>query len=445
MDSIGDDDDAKPKPPPRPPAATAAAAPKRVAGGVVLRARKKRRKGRRRLLAPASSAVGVGQGSVPPGPGSRGGGDETEPTSSGDGRAATASTTSEFDDPEEDELLVDGDGGGCAANENDALLCLRAYTRPAPGGAMAETCAYCPIFTRCDGDDNVNGGGGGGNGGDGESTHAAPFLPRRVLLHLLGAGGAPDAGLRAEEEVERMTREGGAMPLQLHGTAEPGSAGPGRGGVDEDDVAIMEASAFAAASEMALRSHFAGDGGAKGAQEARDLNAAEILTWLTEALLPRFAGRTWVSTGVLDRFLADEDRLAKRKPPRNGGRGLATPIPYNLTQTKTMIRHLVEAGLLLSRRGVGPGDGGDGHWLSLPGLGRAARSLVEGRSGLLRRLRSSRYGERRRAALEREIDRGSGKGRLAQSGKFVVMDALARGRVGVHETCAGEQFLRLAE
>ena len=119
-----------------------------------------------------------------------------------------------------------------------------------------------------------------------------------------------------------------------------------------------------------------------------------------------------------------------------------------------MIQQLVHAGLLLPRRGVGPSNGGGGgYWVSLPGLGKAAKSIVDGRTSLLRRLKSSVYKEKKRSVLEHEIGRIKSttamtkkkNNKLEQSGKFVVLDLLAKGWINIHNTCTGEQFVRLVE
>ena len=116
-----------------------------------------------------------------------------------------------------------------------------------------------------------------------------------------------------------------------------------------------------------------------------------------------------------------------------------------------MIQQLVHAGVLMPRRGVGP-SGGEGYWFSLPGLGKAAKSIVDCRTNLLRRLQSSLHKEKKRSTLEFEIGRiksssttKTNKNKLEQAGKFVVLDMLAKGLVDVHKTCTGEQFIRLVE
>jgi hypothetical protein len=80
----------------------------------------------------------------------------------------------------------------------------------------------------------------------------------------------------------------------------------------------------------------------------------------------------------------------------------------------------------------------------------------------MQRLRSCPHNEKKRTALEHDIERsiverrawkreseGSGRKKkksvYSQSGKFVVMDMLAKGRVRIHVTCTGEQFVQLAE
>lgn len=409
-------------------------APKRVSGGLVLKAKKKKRR-RIGIQRPSPrSAAPDPRSRAPGGP----------PPSSGVPRILSSVPPSPSPTPKEDppperddefgDDALEGDGGMIDVLPSDALLCLRAYTRPPPSGGTAEGCAYCPIFTR----EEESGSGDGG--GSSRSTHAAPFLPRHVLIHLLDAqsrrGASSSSTARVEREIQRLADANEVRLLQLHGTAATAAAGN-----DEDeDVAVMETSSYLAAAEMALRTRFEEEEPAEAAtrpSHSRDDAVRAVHAWLASAFLPRFAGRTWISTGALDAF-CDEARCASSS-----------------SRTRRNTERLVDAGLLLPRRGLGPGAGAascEGHWISLPGLGRAARSVADGRANLLRRLRSSRYRERKRSVLEFEIGRpkprrGSAPEgrRLEQAGRFVVLDALATGWACIRTTCAGEQFVRLAE
>ncbi|KAL9180534.1 hypothetical protein ACHAXT_010987 [Thalassiosira profunda] len=400
------------------------AAAKRVAGGLVVKARKKRKK------AGASSAIGGGgRGGVPSILTS------VPSRSAEESAAVTQQTLSEFD-----EL---GDGDVCADAPSDALLCLRTYTRPAAGDTWSETCAYCPIFTS--GGDGKRSGAihEYGNGGSScRSTHMAPFLPKHVLLHLLNSD-ASASRMGAEQEIQRLAMANEIRLLQLHGTAaDAGSTG----GNDDDDVAVMETSVFETAAKMALQSHF--DGASQATKQ--EVGVDNVHSWLTTAFLPHFAGTTWISEWALNSFLQQSEPTLQRQ---SGDAKSTYTKQYSLSQKKEMVQTLVHAGILLPRRGVGPGAGGEGHWFSLPGLGKAAKSIVDGRANLLRRIRSSKFKEKRRSALVQEIGRiklqpggtMEKKQKLEQSGKLVVLDLLAKGWVCVHETCTGEQFVRLVD
>ena len=133
---------------------------------------------------------------------------------------------------------------------------------------------------------------------------------------------------------------------------------------------------------------------------------------------------------------------------------------HSLKQIEQMILHLVHAGLLLPRRRCGGGGGDDGYWFTLPGLGKAAKSIVDGRTNLLRRLQSTRYKEKKRLVLEQDMEERGRRMRTAvtvkegsasdrkmveQTGKFIVLDALSKGWIQVHESSTGEQFVRLSE
>ena len=127
-------------------------------------------------------------------------------------------------------------------------------------------------------------------------------------------------------------------------------------------------------------------------------------------------------------------------------------------QMNEMIQQALHAGLLLPRQTIAStstsGGGGGGYWFSLPGLGKAAKSIVTGRTNLMRRIQSTQYKEKKRCTLEYEIGRNKStstlssssskkKNEIQQSGKFIVLDTLAKRWVEVHTTCTGDQFIRL--
>ena len=306
---------------------------------------------------------------------------------------------------------------------SDALLCLQSYTR-SPSGS----CVHCPIFTR-----------------EGRS-HAAPFLAKHVLLHLLNANAPPSSNGReasplahVEQQIEELASSNKIRLLQLHGTALSRSDGGALGlkgdGNDDEDVAVMETSAYLAAAEMAL-------------QEDSQLDLASrqrAYSFLETVLLPHFAGKMWFSNRALESFYYQNAGRHQNPGSTQPTRGSDT-IP----QMKDTTKHLVRAGVLLSRSGIGPGRGGrEGYWFSLPGLGKAAQSIANGRMSLLRRLRASQYKEKRRCTLTQDIDRSRPREdtknakKQQPSGKMVVLDLLAKGWVAIHTTCAGEQFVRL--
>jgi len=429
------------------PRQSAAAAPKRVSGGLVLKAKKKKK---RRVQ--SSSSTRRGQYAADPS------------SSSLSGVPSILSSIPAKNEeeqrgqklaPEHDEFGDDGFEDDVDV-PNDALLCLQTYTR-APSGGMSETCAYCPIFTN----EREDGRGADLDGGNrGASTHAAPFLPKHLMLHLLNNAQSSENGAsnnintsmsspiaHIEQQIKQLASSNRIRMLQLHGTAAAGSGGGAVGwkgdGNDDEDVAIMETSTYEAAAEMALQNYFRGE-----SVTVRQAYRVEMIhSWLISIFLPYFAGKTWIASGALDAF--HDDAVANSKKKNFSTNKINAKNQFTASQMKHMIKHLARAGLLLPRRGVGPG-GGEGYWFSLPGLGKAAGSIVDGRASLLRRLRSSKYKEKKRAVLEHEIGRvkrndGARKNRVEQAGKFVVLDLLAKGWVSVHATCVGDQFIRLAE
>mmetsp|Transcript_28202 Transcript_28202/g.59576 ORF Transcript_28202/g.59576 Transcript_28202/m.59576 type:complete len:440 (+) Transcript_28202:73-1392(+) len=434
---------------------TAAAAPKRVSGGIVLKAKKKKKRkiqrdhniistktnGQRQNSAAelSSSSVGVPSilSSVP----------VNETAEDQRSNKQSPSDHDEFGD-DDDDFASDLDA------MNDALLCLQSYTR-SPTGGMSETCAYCPIFTHVDGD-----------GSSSSSTYAAPFLTKRILLHLQNANSQSSNHTSSsishiEQQIKQMAFSNKVRLLQLNGTATTRSGGGVNGwrgdGNDDEDVAVMETSSYTVAAEMALQNYFQAQSSSSTLHQ-RGYKVNALHSWLTMVVLPYFSGKIWFSSGALESFYENANSFSNQRniaSMKNGhGSDHATIKRHTLSQMKEMIQQFVHAGLLLPRRGVGPSGGLQGYWFSLPGLGRAAKSIVDGRSNLLRRLQSSRYKEKKRSVLEHEIGRikhpsttttNAKKSKIEQSGKFVVLDLLAKGWVSIHTTCTGEQFVRLTD
>lgn len=284
---------------------------------------------------------------------------------------------------------------------NDTLLCLQIHTRP-KHGTTSETCAYVPIFTVSD-----------ANSVDTKrsiSTHAAPFLPKQVLLHLL-----PNHA-HTNEDIKQLAAANKIRLLQLHGTAVARNGLGWRGdGNDDEDVAVMETCAYEIASRMALDFHL-----------KSEVKAECIHEWFASQLLPSFTGKTWISNSSLESFI----------------QSFATRKSDGTNQFNNMVKELTDAGLLLPRRGIGP-NGGEGYWFSLPGLGKAAKSIADGRLSILRRIQSSKFKEKKRVVLEHEIGQPKDNGSCVQAGKCMVLDLLAKGVVVIHETCTGDHFIRI--
>ena len=310
---------------------------------------------------------------------------------------------------------------------NDTLLCLQAYTQP-KNGMASESCAYCPIFTvsnvpveaetkrRC-------------------STHAAPFLPKQVLIDISSNHEQTNADLR------RLASENKIRLLQLHGTAIAMNGLGWKGdGNDDEDVAVMETCAYEVASKMALDAHF-----------NSTVKAEPIYIWFSTCILSNFTGKTWIRALSLETFIESFAKKRGKYVEVNS----SSSSSWTIAQMKSMTKELIDAGLLLPRRGLGL-NGGEGYWFSLPGLGKAAKSIADGRLSILRRIRSSKFKEKKRSALEQEIGRpintpnglGSMKDRNAhysQSGKFLLLDLLSKNMICIHETCTGDHFVRIKE
>jgi len=446
-----------------------ATAPKRVSGGLILKAKKKKRRIQpsfstthghsqcaANLLSSSSSSSGVPSilSSIP-----------ANNTVTEEQCSSSSKTPSSENDEFGDDAFDDNDYDV----PSDALLCLQTYTRSS-SGCMSETCAYCPIFITEGGDSSSSISSEMNEENEGRrsiSTHAAPFLPKKVMLHLLDAqssyhstsNNTSSSIAHIEQEIKQLASSNKIRMLQLHGTATARSGGGTIGwrgdGNDDEDVAIIETSVYEAVAGMTLQDFFLGE---SLATTQPMYKVGMVHSWLISIFLPYFAGKAWFSSGALDSFyvyeyaVANDLKETRASNKKKNGPGVSMN-QYTISQMKQMIQHIINAGLLLPRRGVG--GGGEGYWFSLPGLGKAAKSIVDGRTNLLRRLQSSRYKEKKRSVLEHEIGRVRGRGdnddnaakksKMEQAGKFVVLDLLAKGWVSIHTNCAGEQFVRLAE
>jgi len=396
-------------------------APKRVAGGIIVKAKKKKKtKCTSTQKVSESSKVGASSTSIPSILSNIPTHHEQDNCNSNQPTAALKSD--EFDDTAE---FDDNDV------PSDALLCFQTLTQFSTFGGMSETCAYCPIYTH-NGDDKD-----GSNSS--RSTTAVPFLPRHILLYMLNKSSTTlntNTRTHIEQEIKQLAVSNKVRLLQLHGTAmisnntcRSGFRGDGN---DDEDVAIMEFSAYNVASKMAIEKYFQAQQSTTALQQQHISKVDMVHSWFTRILLPYFAGRCWFSSGALNDFYNNVNHL------------------HSLKQMEEMIQQLVHAGVLMPRRGVNPSTGGGGYWFSLPGLGKAAKSIVDGRTNLLRRLQFSLHKEKKRSTLEFEIGRiksssTTNKNKLEQAGKFVVLEMLAKGLVDVHKTCTGEQLIRLVE
>ena len=159
--------------------------PKRVAGGIVLGGKKKKKK--RKVVTAAEATSTTGSSSVPSILKSVPPQEEEEVDLASLPKAAAVNDDDavDYDDGFEELLSANDD-----EIPNDVLLCLQSYTQAAPsGGMISESCAYCPIFES-------------NNNNNKSCTHAAPFLTKDVLLHILDAddSAASSSTLRMQTE-----------------------------------------------------------------------------------------------------------------------------------------------------------------------------------------------------------------------------------------------------
>ncbi len=430
--------------------------PKRVAGGIVLGGKKKKKKTK-----VAATAVGASSSknnnrsvpsilkSVPP----RIIATHSEGVSSPPPHAAAAANSN--DDEFGDFLLSNDD-----EIPSDVLLCLQSYTQSSLG-MTAEACAYCPIFAN----NNNNDGQVQSSNNNKVCTHLAPFLPKTILLHILDDNDNTSR-MQTEQDIKSLASKNQIRLLQLHGTAitattattsssftnsekvasakfsNNGVTGLRGDGNDDDDIAVMEILAYETAVKMAIQSHKSTLN--KEEQKAFDANA--ICDWFLQQLVPYYAGKTWISSSNLNSFV--ESYRVKDY--------------WSVDRMTKVIHELTCAGLFLPRRGLGTaGSRMEGYWFSLPGLGSTSKSIADGRVAMLRKLRSCRYQEKKRSILEREYGQfkdgsddvlvGSSswgvskkkRGRIQQSGRFLVLDLLAKGLVDLKKTSSGEHFISL--
>jgi hypothetical protein len=426
---------------------------KRVAGGIVLGGKKKKKAVTTATV--SGSSVPSILKSVPP----RVAEDIPPPNNN----AAAANGC----DDEFEKLLSAYDGEEIPS---DVLLCLQSYTQSSMG-MTAESCAYCPIFA------SKNDGGhqsSGNNNNQKVCTHAAPFLPKSVLLHILdtdsslSSSSSSSSRMQTEQDIKSLASNNKIRLLQLHGTAitsttttttsssfkdsefefakfsNRGVIGLRGDGNDDDDIAIMEIIAFEIAVKLAIQSHASTLSQEKKQTTSCFDDVDGICDWFLKQLVPYYAGKTWIPSSDLNSFI----------------QSYRVKEYWSVNRMKELINEFTLAGLFLPRRGLG-GSRMEGYWFSLPGLGNASKSIADGRVTMLRKLRSCKYQEKKRPILEREHGQfkdgsddslglatsswGSSKKKtcIQQSGKFVVLDLLAKGLVVLKKTSSGEHFITL--
>jgi hypothetical protein len=155
-------------------------------------------------------------------------------------------------------------------------------------------------------------------------------------------------------------------------------------------------------------------------------------------LLPNFSG-TWILASALESFI---ESVAIKGKTCDTTKSLGV---WTVGEMNSMVKDLILCGLLLPRRGLSL-NGGEGYWFSLPGFGKSAKSIADGRLSILRRIQSSKFKEKKRSTLEQEVGRSTvkkDKNVYVQSGKFLVLDLLSKSLVYIQETCTGDQFVRI--
>ena len=249
------------------------------------------------------------------------------------------------------------------------------------------------------------------------------------------------AATGSAEELSRLRRAGNVRVLRLHGTRAEGG---------EEDLAAMESpdycravrDAFALGRRMEARMAARREVQTQVQQQAQEEGAIDRLERWYLFHLAAWA-RTYVTRADLRRALPPSASAGllhqhhHRLPP---------PPAVAVPPVDRIADRLVALGLLLPRSGGGRGgcvgpedDGGASYWFALPGLGRAAAAVLEGRGAVLAKLRRSGHRELRRSSIEAGE---AGGGIKLVPPAFTVRDLLSRGVVTVRETPAG-QFLRL--
>lgn len=410
---------------------------KRVAGGIVLGAKKKKKKSKV-VAAVGTSSTSKNNRSVPSIL-------KSVPPEDVPSPPPNASNDDEFDD-----FLLSNDD----EIPSDVLLCLQSYTQSSLG-MTAEACAYCPIFANNNIDGEVR-----TSNNKNTCTHLAPFLPKTILLYILDDDDS-SSRMQSEQDIKSLASKNQIRLLQLHGTAITSSSytdskkvvssakftnngvfGLRGDGNDDDDIAIMEILAYETAVKMAIQSHTS----TLSKEEQKAFDADSICDWFLQKLVPYYAGKTWVSSSNLNSFL----------------QSYRVKDYWSVDRMTKVIHELTLAGLFLPRRGLGAGSRMEGYWFSLPGLGSTSKSIADGRVAMLRKLRSCKYQEKKRTILEREYGQfkdgsddaladsssswGVSKKRtccMQQSGRFLVLDLLAKGLVELKKTSSGEHFISL--
>ena len=257
---------------------------------------------------------------------------------------------------------------------------------------------------------------------------------------VLSAGAATGVTV----ELDGLRRDNVVRLLQLQGT----------GGVEDsgNDIAILETTSF----EQGIRDAFAlleDADDARGTKQTfsssrNDLRlySNDLCAWFISNL------SSW------NQAFVNYDVIAA---------SLAT-LPTPCRNPPCVIDYLVGIGLLLPRRASSastrPSD--RSYWFTLPGIGKASKSIADGRQRVLNKIRRSNYGEIKRSVLEagmmppsrrfepgkslvahptdsHKLDQqGSSTIDVAMPAAFCIRDLLSRGQITIHETPAG-QFVRV--
>jgi len=147
--------------------------------------------------------------------------------------------------------------------------------------------------------------------------------------------------------------------------------------------------------------------------------------------------------------LALKMRKKWNKKPIEFSTGYKSPtMMHTSAEINVWIDYLLCLGVLLPRQQIhlsfseGDSDINRSYWITLPKMGKAAKSITDGRTKIKEKIKRSRFKKVKRSILETS-SLSSDSSDLSFSGKFYVLDLLVRNEITVLKKKSGDEVVEL--